>query len=200
MESMKRTFLAIILAIIPLATPTANDLSDMLHRTMESVAYVDGSTGHCTAWSVRISQWMTANHCVKYNDLTINGVEVLIVKQDEKADLALLQGPKVTPLELAKQAPELGDDVYSFGWPGEYPSMKPIFFHGVFNVDPENDATLKHDMVGIDSQNGFGMSGGPIVNRDGKVVGMTEAIVRDPDSFMVEAYSQTLKDIKKFLK
>lgn len=206
---MRKVLLTLLLSLITLL-PLKADVKSII----DSVAYLQAGEGHCTAWSIGVKQWITEGHCVDEEPLVINGEEARVVKLDKGEDLALLDGPLVTPLQVSTQEPIFeGKDgklaeTTLFGWPGDYPSLKPIVFSGhlaALDVEPtgELDEYDHHNCNLFASGVGAGMSGGPIV-QGGKVVGMVEAgrAYGWPHGGMISlghiTASQTVKAIRKF--
>jgi hypothetical protein len=173
-----------------------------------SVAHLVGEEGHCTATSVMPGRWLTAGHCQL--DHFADGNEALEVKQDLKADLRLVTGPIAPPFKVAKSEPEIGEEVVLIGWTDiyfellAYEAPKPIVFFGHVQVidahldykDESGDNAVEGQRNFFGAGGGPGMSGGPILNRKGELVGMSDAFVRAPGFSMV---SPTVKSIRKFL-
>jgi hypothetical protein len=199
---MKKALLTLLLSLFLLIPLQASPVSEMLRTAMKSIAWVSHDTdGYCTTFTVGIpNRWATAGHCVGKN-MKINGQDVIVLKEDKEHDLALLQGPEGTPLTIAKKPAELGDSVYLVGWPAKWEGERPMVFFGKVNIEPMPDEELGHRVFGIDSGGGRGMSGGPILNEKGEVVGMTEALSGGiPLVNSMVMWSQDLKDIQKFFK
>lgn len=199
---MKKVFLSLILSLSLLLPVQASSVSDMLHRVMKSVAYLKhDKDGACTTFLVGIpDRWAAANHCVG-KDMKINGEDVTVIKVSEELDLAMLRGPEGTMLPIAKKAPELGDRVYLVGWPAGWEGERPMVFFGNVATDPYHDDQLGHVLYGLDAGGGRGMSGGPIVNEKGDVVGMVEALMGGvPTVNSQTMWTQQWKDIQKFYK
>jgi hypothetical protein len=152
-----------------------------------------GNSGSCTAWAVKPFQWITAKHC-KEPVMTIDNQLVEVIKETD--DLLLVSGPNVPPLLLAVKDPQIGDEVFLFGYPPGYDWEKPIFFHGMVNTDEHIDGEIHHNLYGIDSTGGPGMSGGPIINYDGRVVGVVEL----SSTRYSNMWSQPLSVLRAFIK
>jgi hypothetical protein len=173
-------------------------------QAIQSVAYLQLPTGHCTTFSVGVKRWLSAEHCLaEGEDATINGEDVYIIKQDSEADLVLFSGPLVTPLQFAEKEPALAEQVYLFGWPANIGGKKPLVFVGTVAALNLTEGDLKtglgyqHRWNLYDGDGGAGMSGGPIVNEAGKVVGMVEATKAVPSTIIA---GPTLEEIKRFMK
>jgi len=99
-------------------------------------------------------------------------------------DIAVLQAEKlpaqVVPAVVGNpNAMHVGDEAYVVGNPfGLYESMSAGIISG-FGRDfepPGTDLTL-HNMIQVDTAVNPGNSGGPLLNRDGQVIGIVEGIV-----------------------
>lgn len=193
-----RVILALALVLALGLTPSTPSLA----TTMQSVAFFSQSDGHCTAWSARAGQWVSAAHCVKSGtDWKISGEAVELIKLDKKMDLVLLRGPIVMPLEIAETDAPLGEQINLIGWPARYYAKKPLVLTGfvaavgIETNEIDTGLEIYHDL-NIDHEGGGpGMSGGPIVYR-GKVVGVIEAYQELPSVIMI---GPTVKDLRKFL-
>lgn len=172
-----------------------------VEQTSASIRYVtivdeEGIAGHCTAWSPRIKQWMTANHCVE-GTMSIGADVLRIIAQDEKTDLALLEGPIAPPLTIADTDPLVSSEATLIGWPEDYPAESaPLPFFGRIQALNITVPGVGAHRTLIHEGGGKGMSGGPIVDSAGHVIGMVEAIHMWPSTTMI---SQSVGQIKKFL-
>lgn len=131
----------------------------------------------------------TCNHSLKnhvglYAQNTKGEVfKVIPVCTDPDSDLAILKvygaaaGKQFKYLEPAVNAdPFVGQDVFSYGYPGF--SRKLIFTKGnyltkVFARDPQGSLAIR-PILKIDQNCEKGYSGGPALNREGKVIGVMD--------------------------
>ena len=178
---------------------------DQVRLSVPEVAFLetDGSVSHCTAFAVRINQFITAAHCLSDAvGIQIGTQAAQIVKVDGKKDLALIavEGEPAYPLlELDAQAPEVGTEVMCLGYPSQV--VVPLTFFGrVMGGRVEGEFS---DVLFIDGSGARGMSGGPIVRLDnGKVVGMIRggAAFNAQTRQDVMVYAATLAQLREFLK
>lgn len=122
-----------------------------------------------------------------------------IAKVDKDLDLALLKArdvlDKFKPLPLADQVPKDGSLVFAIGYPG--PVYPPMITVGVLvHVEPGTDEWILHTRAA----RWFGMSGGPVLNKAGAVIGMVKALGNrgiTPDSG--HGFEVSVTKIKAFL-
>ncbi len=111
-----------------------------------------------------------------------------VISSQPDNDIAVLQAQtppqKVIPAVLGNPAAmHVGDEAYVVGNPfGLYSSMSSGVISGfdrVFKI-PKSDIEL-HGMIQIDAAVNPGNSGGPLLNRDGSVIGIITGIVNPTD-------------------
>lgn len=159
--------------------PEYCDFTDYSNWVAEAVYQVYTSDGSGTAFYIGNDEWLTAAHVVGDEQnvtLRIPGERVTftasVLGTSTSADLALLQawpGPRHRLLfgELSENS--TGHRVYSVGYPGAVASSEPSFTSGgLFRIETVADATL----VLTDTDNGPGISGGPLLNECGEVIGL----------------------------
>lgn len=128
----------------------------------------DHLTGVCTAFIVDTARgWaLTANHCIEPGkQLFVNEtIPVEPIKQNEKDDLALLKIPAMMgpPLRFAENV-EVLDEVLAIG-----------YGYGIMQVEVRHVASFYEGDIHFDNALVKGMSGGPIVDLNGDVVGLAQ--------------------------
>jgi S1-C subfamily serine protease len=144
------------------------------------IATVDEDTGQprngsCTAWIIGESEVMTAGHCLSNGQAmaiyNFSGLTAWTMAIDRNVDLGVLYVPGLhgPALALASSDPEVGQDVYTAGYPAK------IFIEGAGTWSGRDD-----DGDGVVALTSYhGASGSPILNRDGQVVCVLEAIRHD---------------------
>jgi S1-C subfamily serine protease len=122
-----------------------------------------------------------------------------LVSYNKNTDLAImkLKRIKLSIIEIAKKAPKVGDMLYNVSTPaGMYrPGMIPFFkgqFLGYSNTNPQ-----KKRLAITSIPTAKGASGSPIVNSNGRLVGMISAVHR---RFHHISFSPTHSQIVKFIK
>jgi S1-C subfamily serine protease len=126
-----------------------------------------------------------------FYDGTQSGAQVVTTQPEN--DIAVLQADKL-PAQLVPavlgnpNAMRVGDEVYAVGNPfGLYSSITSGVISG-FNrtFKPPNSNLELKDLIQIDAAVNPGNSGGPLLNRNGQVIGIVEGILNPTDqSFFV---------------
>jgi S1-C subfamily serine protease len=119
--------------------------------------------------------------------------EAIIVLKQPENDIAVIQALDtplfVVPAVLGNpNAMRVGDEAFVVGNPfGLYSSMSAGVISGFNRVfTPTNSGTEIHGMIQVDAAVNPGNSGGPLLNRDGHVVGIVTGIINPTDeSFFV---------------
>jgi serine protease Do len=162
--------LTLLLALL-LVVPSAPNKS-VIERTIARTAEIDWHQddeheGHCTGINVGIRWVLTAEHCIppKGVDVLVEHRLARVVKTDKRLDLALIATDWDLPImELRKNAPAPGEVVLAIGYAWD----EPLFVLHRY-VGRVVDEAIFTDGTFIP-----GMSGGPVVDLDGKLVGMIQ--------------------------
>lgn len=133
---------------------------------------------------------------ISFSDNKTKITDVKIIKFDRKLDLVLLSIPSIPeetqPIEIASQAPELGDDIFVIGFPSiSLPVLRFIKYveapKGIF-IFPAY----------------YGDSGGGIFNSKGQLIGIMQSLMivttAETKQTTYFGYGTTLDKIKEFLK
>lgn len=186
-SKIRKFMLAVLLLSLvavprPVSTESLNPIAD---KVLLSVVHITGTVGDeeygdhqfgCSAFSIAPRKLLTAAHCVPegYKNLRANGTLVYPIKIDTDRDLALLLWDKEIPnlvfrldqLERYEQTLALG-----YGYSMAHPTVTAHYVM-MLNYSPD----LENIWPGNWYMNGFigGMSGGPIVDQEGHVVGVVQ--------------------------
>lgn len=138
------------------------------------------------------SRVLTAQHLNKFNNLWINGVEVLVVKQDRDKDLMLLDWPNapyVKQIEFC--SPEVGEEVYYVGYPLGHKKAFTVF---------GRVTALDGDDIYTDAAALHGVSGSGLYCKDGRLAGIVTSLFGVPHVGYPFAVAVNSRAIQKFLK
>ena len=189
---MKRTLTALLIALLVAAPAIASSWEAQAAKVKRSVQRmsitIKGDTGTCTAFSINDLRdyFLTAAHCFG-EKMTVGGHEARLVYLDEAADLMVLMVPEsgeVPAIKMAKlrncpddtrgyvcQGEEVAAMGYGLGLDG--PQFRPGWIALPDLQIPEWFGANEHMIL-----NAFtyvpGMSGGPVFNHDGKLVGIVQ--------------------------
>ena len=157
------------------------------------------ATALCTGFSVRLHKFLTAAHCVEGFEkfpnsfIKVDGKPGTLLLADHQIDLALVESNDVDkPVIKISSDLARGDQVIAAGYGGGH--YYPIFTTHV--VESTNYSVSTHQAPGTLFVHPFqkGMSGGPIVNENGKVVSVVQA------SAQIFGFGANISTIKSFLK
>lgn len=132
------------------------------------------------------------------------GVRGRVVAVDKKRDLALIEIDRVpataTAIEMADDSATPGEDVDSIGNPGSTEALWVFTSGTVRAVYPKKFRTSsgEHEFTVVETQSPInsGDSGGPVVNPDGKLVAIAQAV--SPKARLV-SYCVDISEVKAFI-
>lgn len=168
--------------------PHSTQVDKLVTKTEASVLRITGEadfqtmfgiqhgTYVCSAFLVDDNLAVTAAHCIG-EDMRTDGVPIVrvIKKSDEVLDLAYIEVISGKhPLQLSEEAVKRGDELVGVGY--GFGFDRPMYSAGkVLYVDysPVKDGSMAPG-IWIDSAYHGGMSGGPVVSQDGRVVGIVQ--------------------------
>lgn len=164
---MKKTFVAPLLLVALLSSAFFAPRNPVKHTLASTVLVLttdsaNGQPTYCTGFMVARQRALTVAHCVKDDiPFTVDGKASFLVRKGDY--FALVSAGDKPFLKLAKQV-KLQEPIWTFG-----------FAWGDMMVLRRHVAALKDGDFAIDSPLAPGMSGGPVVNQAGEVVGVNQA-------------------------
>jgi S1-C subfamily serine protease len=181
---MKRLLAAVLLALLTVVPATAFERWPlaMVNRSVAMLAW-QNEDGNCTAFSInqKKGRYLTAGHCVgdQGTVVLINDTEAELLYADYVNDIAVydVADGKGQPALKLGLAPVIGDEIMYVGH--GYGAPVPVAEVGIFLIPsqlPPFEALSPKQFASTDAIPG--MSGGPIVNRKGEVVGMVTCSYR----------------------
>jgi S1-C subfamily serine protease len=175
---MKRSLLTILLAAFllfpsPISTLASPPRIPFVEKVMRSIVRLDSGnleTTHpiCTAFVVSASagEALTAAHCVPDDgeDLYADGEATYVIRQDQTFALVKVEAEEKPPLAIRKDEVAVGEEVRTFG-----------YAWGKINVFRRTVSSFLEGDLMLDAPLAPGMSGGPVVDTKGEVVGVNQA-------------------------
>lgn len=155
------------------SVPVTKEKSDWLN----SVVTVFAGRGHGSGFIISDNLIMTNQHVVgESNSVSVkfdSGLEVIgkVIASNSARDVAIVKVDASLPkhFNLERTKPDVGSKVYAIGSPLDEKLSSTITSGIVSNYREQDNKTL----IQSDVQVLPGNSGGPLVNEDGKVVGIT---------------------------
>lgn len=193
MKPLLPLLLTSLLFLLP--TPTSPSpqsrlpLIAQVERSLVKLEHGDLSRQHgiCTAFitSYSAGEALTAAHCVETDgeDLYADGRATEVLKQNKNFALIRVEAEGKPPLTIRKEEAVIGEEVRSFGYAWGKLNVFTRHISSFLDNDPIFDAPLAP-----------GMSGGPVVDAKGEVVGVNQA------SNAVIGVASGVKEIRHFLK
>ena len=196
------TLFAFLLATLPTIASDWSKVAERLQKSTFELQSYEGDT-YCSGWVIdnKRDYAMTAEHCVvAFAFPIVDGIEATIEWQDPLLDAAVLHVPGIDRPDLPVGKPiKVGEEIGMFGFARE------VGFYGHFRVGHVSAVNAAVDGVPgpwivTDQPVIGGMSGGPAVNWDGKVVSMNQRSDRKLSAIgrpIAEIYAATKKFWRK---
>ncbi len=138
----------------------------------------------CTGFAVGLTQAITAEHCIgNMNEIRLNTYPARVVKSNDDFALLEIVEPALKPLPLAKTAMP-GEDVLTVGFAK---GQSLIVYRRLV-------AGFADGSLILDGPITPGMSGGPVLNMAGEVIGLNQATLPD------RGFACPVNEIRNFLK
>jgi S1-C subfamily serine protease len=194
--------LASVLVAALLLTPAVNWNIEKVAPSLARLTVEDGPQ-LCTAFLIkeRPARWATMTHCLPPDELAVrlNGTLALTrILAAQPGDTGILVFETGTPTWKVKalplgDAPRRGDEVLQIGYGGGAPV--PLFYAGLFITA---GMRLQGTPLQFNSAQGMpGMSGGPLVDRKYRAVGVVSGGVQPAQAVpTLVSYSPPYADLK----
>ena len=196
---MKNKYVLIFLIcilLIPRPAFAMNFVPETLYNSV-TVVYTDKGLG--SGFAVDKNIIITNAHVVEdasvvsvklYNDKSYSGK---VIKIDKNIDLALIQVDEtLTPLKIgSKDDISIGKEVYAIGAPKDIPYTMT---KGI--ISAKNRKVENHEYIQIDASINSGNSGGPLVDENGKVIGINTMKITDAEGI---GFAIGASDINDFI-
>lgn len=155
--------LAVSLLLLPVSGVPATEPS-AIQRVVPSIVYVDvDAVNMCTGFVVAPRRVLTAVHCLpEKGEPTVDKLPTRVVKRD--AWLALLEVETPKPPVTLGSLPAPGESVVALGFA----------YNGPLTVLSRSVALIEGGDVVMDGALAPGMSGGPVIDAAGRVVGLSQ--------------------------
>jgi S1-C subfamily serine protease len=187
-------------SVVNVARPDAALASDaIVAQTARSVVRVNSLANSCkkvmsgSGFVTAPGRVMTSAHVVAGGDrviVSLDGQELaaMVVMFDPLTDISILNVPglQAPPLDFSQDTAPTGTDAVVLGYPGGGPFVAyPARIRELVEIkasDLYQVLTFSREVYAIRGKVGHGDSGGPLIDRDGRVLGMTfGAAVHDPE-------------------
>lgn len=179
---MKTRLIATLFAFLIATLPAlAKDWSKVAKQLAEATIQLQAGIGHktfCSGWMIdnKRDYVMTAEHCLGWTaeETFVEGKPYEVLWSDTYLDAAVLRVPGLDKRELRaqKRAIRVGQEAAFYGFAREWGLYSHFRAGNVSGIGPIDE--LPGDWVIIDNSGIGGMSGGPIVDSDGKVISMVQ--------------------------
>lgn len=185
---MFKSFLAISMMALLAGPPQTYSDTKLTEKVKLSIVYVaypkDKEMGFCTGFVIDAARGhaITSGHCVADGMLT-DSEPSTVLKKDSEFALITVKPMTKPPLTLREKNAPLGEPVASFG-----------YGYNVWTVLFRHLAGYDSDMMAVDGPLIGGMSGGPIVDMQARVVGVNQATLKDL------GLASTVERLRDFLK
>jgi hypothetical protein len=159
--------------------------------------FYSGTEGQCSAFSIAPGKWVTASHCLNGGPYTLDRTHSASVTeaQDGGYGLAVLTSDLKRPGLKLGDKPKRGEDVLQTGYGAGGPLL---FFEGVVVIPA---ITFDGAPLQFTSALGMpGMSGGPIVNRKGRIVSVVIGAVKPTEVPTLIAYGTRWDDLAALMR
>jgi len=175
---------------IPITDLFSGTIGANMARIQASVVTITTGTGQGSGFFVAPNLVLTNHHvarnAARLKVTLINGMEVFAttLRSDAKRDVALLQveSGTFTPLPLRRTPVALTEEVYAVGSP-LYESLAGTVTRGIVSQSQRNEHGM--ELIQADVTIQPGSSGGPLLDNQGNVVGLSQSGLTDETDHLV---------------
>ena len=208
-----RRLIAALIAILLLVLPaSAADWSGVFDRTKFSVASLFSDAGSCTAFSIDQGRrhYLTADHCIATDGTMAFWKEgipgfntqgtfdvVRVLQRSKELDAAVVEGSIGLPALMPGPEPKIGSELASIGYALGEPAPW-IFGSLVASVKDARSYGQTRRIIFRDNQDVMGVSGGPVVDRQGRVVAMVQQGLVVDGRMTNIAFGTSIKQLREF--
>lgn len=203
-EDVLAAVLVLVLALV-VSSASASPLDQAMDRvlTLRSADDADTFLGSAFVWgdgTVAVTNAHVVAEAEEVRLIDRNGVEeiALVIARDPVRDVAVISlAPGRDGLALAEVAPELGTEVYALGAPlgAEFSLTKGL----ISATGRQVDVTVPLMLLQHDAAVNPGSSGGPLVDADGRLLGMNSQIADGSRMFVGIAYAISVADLDRIV-
>lgn len=185
MFALKALALPVVALCLASASPEAPD-DYMAFQDFPGVYRIDCEEGRGTAVQIGHHRLISAAHVTAMHGCAVGGKPVTVTEQDGARDFAEISADVPGPgLKMSCEGYHAGEWVWSVGYAHGASFQTAIALYATYIKDREGKRVLIGPYTVIP-----GMSGGPIMNARGEVVGIVNAYVPDTEI----SFSRDLRD------
>ena len=203
-EDVLAALLVLVLALV-VSSATASPLDTAMDKvfTVRSADGEDRFLGSAFIWSdgtVAVTNAHVVGDAEEVRLIDRNGVEetALVIASDPVRDVAVISiASGREGLVLADAAPELGDEVFALGAPL---GVEFTLTEGrISSTERQVEITVPLMLVQHDAAVNPGSSGGPLVDAEGRLLGMNSQIADGSRMFVGIAYAISVADLDRIV-
>lgn len=203
-EDVLAAVLVLVLALV-VSSATASPLDQAMDKvlTVRSADDADKFLGSAFVWAdgkVAVTNAHVVGGAEEVRLIDRNGIEeiAMVIARDAVRDVAVISlDPGREGLALTEAQPELGDEVYALGAPL---GVEFSLTEGLISAtERQVDVTVPLMLLQHDAAVNPGSSGGPLVDAEGRLLGMNSQIADGSRMFVGIAYAISAADLDRIV-